>query len=103
MDLLTVALIFVGFWIAIVIVALAMARAAGRADADNEGPAAAAERAAAVRASERSPLEVLAEEVMRTTEKIGHAHQPVGEDRPRAVGFRKRITGTQERIRNLLH
>jgi hypothetical protein len=114
MDLLTVALIVIGLWIAVVIVAVAFARAAGRADADDERLAdeaeqraaaerAAAERAAAERAAQRSPLDVLADDVLRTTEKIGQAQPPVGVHWPRAVRFRERVTGTQQRIRKMLH
>jgi hypothetical protein len=40
---------------------------------------------------------------MRTTEKIGQAQPPVGAHWPRAVRFRERVTGTQQRIRKMLH
>jgi preprotein translocase subunit SecG len=63
-DFLSIALIVLAVWFAIVVVALALARAAGRAEADNERPHDIASRGDR-RASDASPLDALADEIIR--------------------------------------
>jgi hypothetical protein len=69
MDLLSIALILVAAWIAIVIVALALARAAGRADAHaarlHEAEVSRDSRKPDAAPSEASPLDALADEIGR--------------------------------------
>lgn len=118
LELLTIALILIGAWLAIVILALAIARAGSRADRDEERLTARhgdADRLAAPTrfggrpSGERPPLDALADELMRAGETVSGSdragEQPI-QDRP-ATGkrFKKRprVNPKGNRIKNLLH
>ena len=109
MDLLSIALVLIALWIAIIIVCLALARAAGRADGEADHLAAHGEPTRES-LTERSPLDALADEVMRANATTGAGaedvpEQPVRDRRARAKRLRKRsrLTANAERIKNSLH
>lgn len=99
--LVTIALILIVAWLAIVILALAVARAGGRADGDEERLAA--------RHGERPPLDALADEIMRAGATVSGPDRP-GEqpipDRPATTKrFKKRprLNPKTVRIKHLRH
>jgi hypothetical protein len=111
MDVLSIALILLIAWIAIIAVAVALARAAGRADARSDADM----RRLSVRADtvrersdESTPLGAHADEVMRTNTRLG-VPQPTSErpaaDEPRPAPKRfkrrSRFTTKRARIKNL--
>jgi biopolymer transport protein ExbB/TolQ len=111
MDLLGIALILLVAWIAIIVVAVALARAAGQADAraDAEMRRLAA-RPDTMRepSDERTPLDALADEVMRTNTRAGgpeRADERPAADQPRPAPKRfkrrSRFTARRDRIKNL--
>jgi hypothetical protein len=109
MDLFSVALILIGLWVAIVVVCVALARAAGRSDVDADRMAARGEPTREPLA-QSSPLDVLADQLMRSTAGTGASaergpQQPVRDRRAVAKRFRTRscLTTRPDRIKNLLH
>jgi hypothetical protein len=111
MDLLSITLTLVVAWIAIIVVAVALARAAGRADAraDDEmrrlldRPGTAREPS-----DDGTPLDALADEVMRTNARAGvpkPASETPAADQPRPAPKRfkrrSRLTTRRDRIKNL--
>ena len=116
--LVTIALILIVAWLAILILALAVARAGGRADGDEERLAARhgdADRLAAPSRfdgrppGERPPLEALADEIMRAGATVSDPDRP-GEqpipDRPATTKrFKKpaRLNPKTVRIKHLRH
>jgi hypothetical protein len=111
MDVLSIALILLAAWIAIVVIAVALARAAGRADARADAEMRwLAARPDTMRepSDERTPLDALADEVMRTSARAG-SPEPADErpaadqppPAPKRFKRRSRFTARRDRIKNL--
>jgi hypothetical protein len=111
MDLFSIALILLAAWIAMIVAAIALARAAGRADARVGAEMkrlAVRPDAARVPADDGTPLDALADDVMRTNARAG-APEPAPErpaaDQPRPAPKRfkrrSRLTTRRDRIKNL--
>lgn len=111
MDVLSIALILLIAWIAIIVVAVALARAAGRADAQSDADMrrlAVRPDTARERSEESTPLDALADEVMRTNARTGGPQptperEAAAEPRPAPKRFkrRSRFTTKRSRIKNL--
>ena len=111
MDLLSIALILLVAWIAIIVIAIALVRAAGRADARADAEMArlvARPETAHEPDGERTPLDALADEVMRTNARAAGAERaaerPVPEQqRPAQKRFKRRSRSTTRRdpIKNM--
>jgi hypothetical protein len=111
MDLLSIALILVAIWIAIVVACLALAKAAGRSDREADRLLASEDSGPEPwPAEEVSPLDALSEEVMRRTAQACAASEPALEqaDRGRSTVAKRlrrpsRLTSRPERIKKSLH